>query len=89
MVPPALVAAIAGLALINPLIGALSSAFGAPDQRFTAAATLIVAASGVSVYGIGAACWGLLAGLLVQGLARIKTGQKKPDDMVQNGTSSA
>ena len=70
--PPALVATITGLALINPLIGALTSAFAAPQQRFIAATTLIVAASGVSVLGIGAAFWGLLAGLAILGLQRIK-----------------
>ncbi len=64
-VPPALIATIAGLALINPTIGALSAAFSEPRHRFAAATTLITAASGVAAFGIGAAFWGLLAGLAV------------------------
>jgi len=74
--PGALIAAIVGLALLAPLTGALTNAFGTPAQRFPAAVTLIVSASGVSAFGIGAAFWGLSAGLAVflleQGAARVR-----------------
>ncbi|OCW56450.1 benzoate/H(+) symporter BenE family transporter [Hoeflea olei] len=63
--PPEIIAVVAGLALIPPLIGALVSAFDLPATRFAAAATFAVTASGVAAFGIGAAFWGLLAGLLV------------------------
>jgi benzoate membrane transport protein len=63
--PPAIIAVVAGLALIPPLIGALVSAFEVPATRFAAAATFAVSASGVVALGVGAAFWGLLAGLLV------------------------
>ena len=76
-VPQALVATIAGLALITPLHGAIAAAFAAPEQRFPAATTLIVAASGVSAFGIGAAFWGLVAGLLVFGLQQVAVGRRK------------
>jgi len=66
--PGALIAAIVGLALLSPLTGALTTAFGTPAQRFAAAVTLIVSASGVSAFGIGAAFWGLVAGLAVFGM---------------------
>ena len=62
-VPPGLVATVVGLALVAPMIGALTQAFAAPEQRFTAASTLVVAASGVSAFHIGAAFWALVAGL--------------------------
>ena len=62
-VPPTLIATIAGLALINPMLGAVGLAFADPARRFSAAATMIVAASGVSALGIGGAFWGLIAGL--------------------------
>lgn len=71
--PPAIVAVIAGLALIPPLIGALVSAFEFPETRFAAAATFAVTASGVAAFGIGAAFWGLLAGLAVYFLDSAKT----------------
>jgi len=63
--PKAIIAVIAGLALITPLMGAAASAFEPPDTRFAAAATFIVTASGIAAFGVGAAFWGLVAGLLV------------------------
>ena len=65
IMPPELMATIAGLALLTPLMGALASAFETPDTRFAAAVTLATGASGVALFGIGAAFWGLVAGLLV------------------------
>jgi predicted benzoate:H+ symporter BenE len=46
--PPEIIAVVAGLALIPPLIGALVSAFDVPATRFAAAATFAVTASGVA-----------------------------------------
>lgn len=63
--PKSIVATIAGLALIMPLIGAIASAFEIPDTRFAAAATLIVTASGIAAFGVGAAFWGLVVGLMI------------------------
>ncbi|MEA5161317.1 benzoate/H(+) symporter BenE family transporter [Cereibacter johrii] len=63
--PPALVTALVGLALLGPLTGALTAAFAHPDQRFAAVVTLTVTGSGVAMAGIGAAFWGLAAGLAV------------------------
>ncbi|EGJ20553.1 benzoate transporter [Cereibacter sphaeroides WS8N] len=63
--PPALVMALVGLALLGPLTGALTAAFAHPEQRFAAVVTLAVTGSGVAMAGIGAAFWGLLAGLAV------------------------
>jgi benzoate membrane transport protein len=63
--PKAIVATVAGLALIVPLMGAAASAFEAPETRFAAATTFIVTASGIAAFGIGAAFWGLMVGLLV------------------------
>jgi benzoate membrane transport protein len=68
--PPEIVATVAGLALIAPLIGAAAQAFEPPPTRFAAAVTFATTASGVAAFGIGAAFWGLLAGLLVLGLDR-------------------
>ncbi|GAB5471394.1 MAG: benzoate/H(+) symporter BenE family transporter [Rhodospirillales bacterium] len=70
--PVAIVAAVAGLALVMPLIAALTSAFETPDSRFAAATTFVVAASGIAVVDIGAAFWGLLAGLIVYLLDRLR-----------------
>lgn len=70
--PAALIGTIVGLALIAPFLAAASNAFVAPETRFAAGTTLIVTASGVAVFGIGAAFWGLIAGLLVLALDKAK-----------------
>lgn len=70
--PPALITALVALALLSPLMGALTGAFAAPQTRFAATVTLAVTASGVAVFGVGAAFWGLLAGLAVYALERLQ-----------------
>ena len=61
--PPALVAGVVGIALLGPLTGALTGAMAPPATRTQAVVTLAVTASGVAAFGVGAAFWGLLAGL--------------------------
>lgn len=69
--PPSLMTALVALALLGPLMGALTGAFAQPDQRFPATITLAVTGAGVAFAGIGAAFWGLLAGLAIWGLDRL------------------
>ncbi|WP_042374117.1 benzoate/H(+) symporter BenE family transporter [Streptacidiphilus neutrinimicus] len=66
--PPQLVEAIAGLALLPTLGSALSSALAEEKGREAAVLTFVVAASGVSAYGIGAPVWALAAGLVLRAL---------------------
>ena len=66
--PPGLLAAVAGLALVATFAAAASSAMGDEVHREAAAVTFLVAASGFSVAGIGAAFWALIAGLVVHGM---------------------
>ncbi|MCU0831505.1 MAG: benzoate/H(+) symporter BenE family transporter [Rhizobiaceae bacterium] len=68
--PAALIALIAGLALLSSLTGALQLALGRDEYRFPAVVTLTVTASGVAVFGVGAPFWGLMAGLVVAGLQK-------------------
>lgn len=63
--PKSIIAVVAGVALITPLMGAAASAFERPKTRFAAATTFIVTASGIAAFGISAAFWGLIMGLLV------------------------
>lgn len=62
--PPALVLAIAGLALFGTIGSALASAMKEPSQQEPALITFLITASGVSFAGIGSAFWGLAGGLL-------------------------
>lgn len=64
--PGGLVEAVAGLALLPVLAGALASAFAEPSERVGAAVAFAVGASGVTVLGVGAAFWALVAGLAVR-----------------------
>lgn len=69
--PPGLLAAVAGLALVASFAGAAGSALSNQDHREAAAVTFLVAASGFSVAGVGAAFWSLIAGLLVYGVTHL------------------
>lgn len=63
-VPDKVFAALAGLAVLNVAGGALRAALGAEKGRDAAVLTMVITASGLSIAGVGAAVWGLLAGLL-------------------------
>lgn len=69
--PVGLLAAVAGVALIGTFASSASGALGDERYREAAAVTFTVAASGMSIAGIGAAFWGLLAGLLFHGVLTI------------------
>jgi benzoate membrane transport protein len=59
---PVLIEAVAGLALIGALGSALSTALKDESERMPALLTFLFCASGVSVFGIGSAFWGLVLG---------------------------
>ncbi len=69
--PPALLATVAGTALLGSLAGAMGTALAVDKDRLAAAATLAVTASGVSLAGVGSAFWGLAIGLGLLGLDRL------------------
>ncbi|HUL58510.1 MAG TPA: benzoate/H(+) symporter BenE family transporter, partial [Anaeromyxobacteraceae bacterium] len=58
-----LVMAVAGLALVNTIGGGLAAAVRDDREREPALVTFLVTASGVSLFGVGSAFWGLVAGL--------------------------
>ena len=60
--PAGVIATVAGLALIGTFGSAAASALGDDDYREAAAVTFVVAASGLTIVGVGAAFWALLAG---------------------------
>ncbi len=67
---PILIEAVAGLALLSALGSALHNALAETAEREAALTTFLVAASGVSFYGIGGAFWGLIAGGVVMAVTR-------------------
>ena len=64
--PSDVVGAVAGLALLGTLASSLSAALADPAERTAAAITFVVAASGVTFLGVGAAFWALVAGLALR-----------------------
>jgi benzoate membrane transport protein len=63
--PKPLITAIAGLALFSPLMSGVSGMVKETRDIEAAMVTFLVTASGVTIFGVGGAFWGLLAGLLV------------------------
>jgi len=59
------------LALLGALTGSLTTAMAVPEQRFASVLTLAVTAAGVPFFGVGAAFWGLVAGIAVFTLERM------------------
>lgn len=68
---PILIEAAAGLALIASFGGAIKGATEDEAERLPALLTFFVTASGLSIYGIGGAFWGLVLGWLVRELLRL------------------
>ncbi|MCW5732376.1 MAG: benzoate/H(+) symporter BenE family transporter [Alphaproteobacteria bacterium] len=64
--PPTLIEAVAGLALMAAFGQAASNAFAGEAERLPALVTFLVTASGLAFFGIGAAFWGLVFGLVVR-----------------------
>lgn len=62
--PPALVAAIAGLALLGSIGQGLATALQHEADREAALITFLVTLSGVVLWGVGSAFWGVVAGVL-------------------------
>ncbi len=69
--PKELVAAIAGLALLGTIGGALSTAVQEEQHREAALITFLVTLSGVVVAGVGSAFWGVVAGAVALGVQQV------------------
>ncbi len=79
--PAALIAALAGLALLAAIGGALSAAMAVPADREAALITFLVTASGMSFLGLSAAFWGLIFGIA----AHLLLSLRKPAPAVAAG----
>lgn len=63
--PPILLTAVAGLALFGALATAVTTALEDAAHRLVAIVTFLVAASGLSVFGLGSAFWALAVGAIL------------------------
>jgi len=73
---PAVITALAGLALLGTLGTSLSRALAEEADRLPAVITFVTAASGLAFLGIGAAFWALIAGAAMLAWLRF-TGRRK------------
>ena len=72
--PKALILSIAALALFASIIGGLTQAMSVPKEREAALITFLVTASGMTLFSVGSAFWGIVAGLLT--LVILNAGKK-------------
>ncbi len=68
--PHVLVISIAGLALLGAIQNGLVQALAEPAEREAALVTFVITVSNQTLFGIGAACWAILAGLLAYFILR-------------------
>lgn len=66
LAPAAVIPAVAGVALFAALGSAVHQAVADPSERMPSVVAFLIAASGVSLAGISAAFWALVAGLAVR-----------------------
>jgi len=71
LAPTAVIPAVAGLALFGAFGSAVQQAIDDPGERTPAVVTFLVAASDMAFWGVSAAFWALLAGLLVRGVLHL------------------
>ncbi|WP_135849952.1 benzoate/H(+) symporter BenE family transporter [Serinibacter arcticus] len=76
--PGDLLVAAAGLALLGTLGSSLNAAVSSPVGREAAVVTFVVAVSGITLGGVGAAFWALLAGLAVHGALLLTHRRERP-----------
>lgn len=82
--PPQFVAVLAGLALIGAIATNVQAAVADPAHREAAVVTFLVTASGLSLFGLGAAFWGVVIG----GCAHAVLGWRRPAPGSAPGTGA-
>ncbi len=70
LAPSELIVAVAGLALVPALVASLSAAFADPSRIEAPALTFLIAASGMTLFGVSGAFWGLVVGVILWLLKR-------------------
>jgi benzoate membrane transport protein len=66
--PPAVIMVLTGIALIPALTSAIENMLSQKSERDAALVTFLATGSGLTLFGLGSAFWGLLAGFLALGV---------------------
>jgi benzoate membrane transport protein len=80
LAPAGLVESVAGLALLSTLAAALGGALKESSDRIPSIMTMLLAASGVTVAGVGSAFWALVVGLVARAVLS-KTWRARPSEV--------
>lgn len=72
--PQAVIAVITGLALIPALMGSVENMLGAKDERDVAILTFLTTGSGLALFGLGSAFWGLVVGFVALAAKKLGSG---------------
>jgi benzoate membrane transport protein len=83
--PHEIIAILTGLALIPALTGAIEIMLASNEDRDPAILTFLATASGLTLYGLGSAFWGLLTGFAALGAGALL---QRRDPRPQNDFSS-
>ena len=83
--PPILIQAVAGLALLGALISSVTAALEDAQHRVVAIVTFLVVASGIHLFNIGSAFWGLIVGAIVMLVLTMGRRARHPDDAAHLG----
>ncbi|MDP2128895.1 MAG: benzoate/H(+) symporter BenE family transporter [Pseudohongiella sp.] len=79
--PSAAIMVLTGIALIPALTGAIENMLGEKTERDAAIVTFLATGSGLALFGLGSAFWGLVAGFVALGvktaLAQMRTGNQR------------
>ncbi len=70
--PKALVLAVAGFVLLGTIGAGLATAMKEDDSREAALITFLVTASGLVLWGVGSAFWGVVGGAIALGVQRVR-----------------
>lgn len=82
--PSAVIAALTGVALIPALLGSLENMLAEKSERDAAIVTFLAAGSGLALFGLGSAFWGLVVGFVALGA---KVLLRRPDPGVLSGAT--
>jgi len=73
--PTTTISIITGIAMIAPLTQSLNSMLSVPEEHESAVLTFLTTASGVSLFNVGSAFWGLVVGFIALGIKRTLAGR--------------
>jgi benzoate membrane transport protein len=86
--PHAVIAVLTGLALIPALVGSMENMLAVKDERDAAILTFLATASGLALFGLGSAFWGLVLGFIALAAKKLWPARSSPAASDRRPTTS-